>query len=126
MELANSVDKKRKLMSMLVTDSDNNNDTLTLIEKQHLKEKLNKANKTISEQKTEIQDLKYQITLVKRESVNQINNLMNTIEKKDEQIKNLKEQIKNLFCPTCKKQLNPVNNTLLDKNTKVKKFKLID
>ena len=122
MELANSVDKKRKSMSIIATDNCNNNDTLTQIEKSQLKEKLNKANKTISEQKSEIQDLKYQITLVKSESVNQINNLMNNIEKKDEQIKNLKGKIKNLFCPNCKKQLNPVNNSLLNKITKFQKI----
>lgn len=64
--------------------------------------------------------------MVKSDSINQINNLMNTIEKKDEQIKQLKEQIENIFCPNCKKKLNPQNNSLLDKNIKFKTFHLIN
>lgn len=50
-ELANSIDKTRKTMSIIVTDSSNNNDALTLEENRELKEKLNIANKTILEQK---------------------------------------------------------------------------
>ena len=53
-----------------------------------------KANKTADEQKFEIQELKDKITMAKSESMNQIQNLMDTIEKKDKQIKELKEQIK--------------------------------
>ena len=126
-QLTNSVDKTRKKMSIIVTDVYyNNNNALILKENKELKEQLNKANKDILEQKAEIEDLKYQITLDKSESVNQINNLLDTIEKKDEQIKQLKEQIKNSLCPNCKKQLNTNNNSIINNNIKFKTFHLIN
>lgn len=126
-ELANTVDKTRKIMSIIVINSSDNNDSLIQKEDIELKEKLNKANKTITEQKAEIQDLKYQITIIKSENINQINNdLMNIIEKKDEQINQLKEQIKNIICPKCKEKLDPQNNFLLNKNINIKTFHLIN
>ena len=113
-------------MSIIVIYISGNNDSLTQKEIIELKEKLNKANKAIVDQKAEIQDLKYQITMVKSDSINQINNLMNTIEKKDEQINQLKEQIKNIFCPKCKEKVVPQNNFLSDKSIKIKTFNLIN
>ena len=50
----------------------------------------------MAEKDAEIEDLKYKITMIKSESVNQVNNLMNTIEKKDEQIKSLKKKLDSL------------------------------
>ena len=92
--LANSLDKTRKTISIIVTEKEEDNNALLLKENKELKEKLNKANKTIEEQKTEINELKYKITMIKSEGMNQINSLMETIEKKDKQIKELKEQLK--------------------------------
>ena len=92
--LANSVDKTRKTISIIVTEKEEDNNALLIKENKELKEKLNKANKTIEEQKIEINELKYKITMVKSEGMNQINSLMETIEKKDKQIKELKEQLK--------------------------------
>ena len=123
-ELANHVDKTRKIMSIIVIDNFDNNTSLIHNENGELKEKLKEANKTISEQRKEIQDLKHQITLVKNESSNQINNLLDANKKKDEEINQLKEQIKNISCPKCKEKLNPQNNFLSNKNIKNKKFHL--
>ena len=67
---------------------------MILKENKELKEKLIKMNKTIKELKEVIQELKYQIIMAKSESMNQIQNLMDTIEKKDEQIRKLKGQSK--------------------------------
>ena len=92
-ELGNQIDKERKIISIIATDISGDNDSLSQKENIELKEKLNKANKTINEQKSEIQDLKYKITMVKSDTINQINNLMNTIENKNEQINQLKEKI---------------------------------
>ena len=92
--LANSIDKTRKIISIIVDENDADNNALLIKENKELKEKLNKANKTIEEQKIEINELKYKITMVKSEGMNQINSLMETIEKKDKQIKELKEQLK--------------------------------
>ena len=79
-ELANSFDKTRKKLSILVIDNYFNNASLNQNENKELKEKLDKANKTILEQKREIQDLKYQMNLYENENINQINDLMNSIE----------------------------------------------
>ena len=125
-ELASQIDKSRKIMSILVIDNYDNNESSIQNWNIKLKEKLDKANKTISEQKAEIQDLKYQITMNKSESISQINNLMNTIEKKDEQINKLKEQIKNIYCPKCKEKINLNNNILFKNDKKIKKFHLIN
>ena len=84
---------------------------------------MRKANKTISTQKSEIQDLKYQITMNKNESIKQINNLMNIIEKKDEQINQLKEKLKNIYCPKCKEkfypQVTPAVIVLIEKDDEI-------
>ena len=93
--LANSFDKKRKIISLIVTDQYAKNDSKLIKENKELKEKLLEAYKKIEEQKQEIEDLKYKMTITKSEGMTQINNLMNIIENKDKQIKELKANLKN-------------------------------
>ena len=93
--LANSFDKERKIISLIVTDQYAKNDSKLIKENKELKEKLLEAYKKIEEQKQEIEDLKYKMTITKSEGMNQINNLMNIIEKKDKQIMELKANSKN-------------------------------
>ena len=88
--LANSFDKERKIISLLVTDQYAKNDSKLIKENKELKEKLLAAYKKIEEQKQEIEDLKYKITITKSEGMNQINKLMSIIENKDKQIMELK------------------------------------
>ena len=90
MGLANSIDRKRKIMSLIVIDNATKNESVFLKEIKVLKEKLNEANIIINEQKEKILELKYKITMTKSEDMNQINSLMNIIKKKDEEIKLLK------------------------------------
>ena len=92
-ELANSIDKKRKIISIVVNDilnKDNNSELLK--ENKELKEKLNEANKTIEELKKENQDLKYEITKIKSEGMTQVNSLMEIIKNKDKEINQLKDK----------------------------------
>lgn len=89
-ELANSLDKKRKIMSIIVTDAYAKNDSLLLKENKELKDKINKLNKKIEEQNTEIQELKYKITMIKSENMKKMNDLMDIIDKKDKEIAVLK------------------------------------
>ena len=93
--LANSFDKERKIISLIVTDQYAKNDSKLIKENKELKEKLLEAYKKIEEQKQEIEDLKYKMTITKSEGMNQINNLMNIIENKDKQIMELKANSKN-------------------------------
>ena len=93
--LANNFDKKRKIISIIATDNYAGKDSNLIMENKVLKEKLTNAIKKKEEKKTEIQELKYKLAMTKSESVNQINNLMNTIEKKDEEIKQLNMKLKN-------------------------------
>ena len=93
--LANNLDKKRKIISIIATDNYAGKDSNLIMENKVLKEKLTNAIKKKEEKKTEIQELKYKLAMTKSESVNQINNLMNTIEKKDEEIKQLNMKLKN-------------------------------
>ena len=96
-KLANSIDKERKIISIIVTDDeqkDNNSELLK--ENKELKEKLNEANKIIEEQKKEIQELKYEITKIKSEGITQVNSLIELIEKKDKENKQLKENKNNI------------------------------
>lgn len=96
-KLANSIDKERKIISIIVTDDeqkDNNSELLK--ENKELKEKLNEANKIIEEQKKEIQELKYEITKIKSEGITQVNSLIELIEKKDKDNKQLKENKNNI------------------------------
>ena len=88
--LANSFDKERKIISLLVTDQYAKNDSKLIKENKELKEKLLAAYKKIEEQKQEIEDLKYKMTITKSEGMNQINKLMSIIENKDKQIMELK------------------------------------
>ena len=88
--LANSFDKERKIISLLVTDQYAKNDSKLIKENKELKEKLLGAYKKIEEQKQEIEDLKYKMTITKSEGMNQINKLMSIIENKDKQIMELK------------------------------------
>ena len=90
--LANSFDKERKIISLIVTDQYAKNDSKLIKENKELKEKLLEAYKKIEEQKQEIEDLKYKVTITKSEGMTQINNLMNIIENKDKQIKELKNK----------------------------------
>jgi molybdopterin converting factor small subunit len=89
-ELANSLDKKRKIMSIIVTDAYAKNDSLLLKENKELKDKINKLNKKIEEQNTEIQESKYKITMIKSENMKKMNDLMDIIDKKDKEIAVLK------------------------------------
>ena len=92
-ELANSIDKKRKIISIVVNDilnKDNNSELLK--ENKELKEKLNEVNKTIEELKKENQDLKYEITKIKSEGMTQVNSLMEIIKNKDKEINQLKDK----------------------------------
>ena len=93
--LANSIDKKRKIISIIATNNYAGNNSNLILENKQLKEKLTKAYKTKDELKAEIQELKYKISMAKSENMNQINNLMNTIEQKDEEIKKLNMKLKN-------------------------------
>ena len=96
-KLANSIDKERKIISIIVIDDeqkDNNSELLK--ENKELKEKLNEANKIIEEQKKEIQELKYEITKIKSEGITQVNSLIELIEKKDKDNKQLKENKNNI------------------------------
>ena len=96
-KLANSIDKERKIISIIVNDDvqkDNNSELLK--ENKELKEKLNEANKIIEEQKKEIQELKYEITKIKSEGITQVNSLIELIEKKDKENKQLKENKNNI------------------------------
>ena len=115
--LANTIDRNRKIMSIIVSDlyrSGNNFQKEIIL----LKEKLNEANKIIEQQKEEIQDLKYKITMIKSENMNQLNNLMNIIEKKDEKINQLKEQINSLN--------SNINNSSRDQSMFFEERKLSD
>jgi len=95
--LANSFDRQRKIISVIVTDNYyKGNNTIILKEVKELKEKLNEANKTIEELKKENQDLKYEITKIKSEGMTQVNSLMEIIEKKDKEIKQLKDKPNNI------------------------------
>ena len=92
-ELANSIDKERKIISIVVNDIFNeNNNSIILKENKELKEKLNEANKTIEELKKENQDLKYQISMIKSEGMTQVNSLMEIIKNKDKEINQLKDK----------------------------------
>jgi len=95
LNLANSFDKKRKVISLIVTEQYAKKDSKLIIENKELKDKLLKANKKIEEQKQEIEELKYKMTMIKSEGMNQINNLMKNIEDKEKQIKELKANSKN-------------------------------
>ena len=95
--IANSIDKQRKIISIVVTDNNSKDNNSELIKEiKELKEKWIKANKTIDEKNAEIEELKYKITMIKSESMNQVNNLLDSIEKKDEQIKSLKKELETL------------------------------
>ena len=95
LNLANSIDKKRKVISLIVFEQYAKNDSKFIKENKELKDKLFQAYKKIDEQKEEIEELKYKMTIIKSESMNQINNLMKTIEDKEKQIKELKANSKN-------------------------------
>ena len=91
--LANSFDRQRKIISVIVTDNYyKGNNTMILKEVKELKEKLNEANKTIEELKKENQDLKYEITKIKSEGMTQVNSLMEIIKNKDKEINQLKDK----------------------------------
>ncbi len=91
--LVNSFDRQRKVISVIVTDNYYKGDnSMYLKENKELKEKLIEANKTIEKQNKEIQDLKYQISMIKSEGMTQINSLMEIIDKKDKQINQLKDK----------------------------------
>lgn len=98
--LANSLDKQRKTISILVIDAYAKNESIESIymnENKDLKNKLNRANIIIQNQQAEIQNLKNEITNIKNEYINQINDLLNINDQKDDQIKKLKEQLNNLI-----------------------------
>ena len=63
----------------------------------NLKDKLNKANKIINKQNIEIQDLKKQLNYsLKNIDLNQINNLQNEINIKNNQLEQLRQQLQNI------------------------------
>ena len=94
--LANSIDKQRKTISILVTDMYVKNESIYIKQNQNLKNKLNRANVIIENEQAEIQNLKNEITNIKNEDISQINDLLNIIDQKDEIIKKLKEQLNNI------------------------------
>ena len=83
-DLANSFDKQRKVISIIVYDNEQRQDCNSELLRKYneVKEKLNRANKIIEEQKAEIEELKYKLTMTKSVDMNQINKLMDEIEKK--------------------------------------------
>ena len=93
--LANSIDRQRKILTIVVTDAYAKNQTIYINQIKALKDNLNNYKITIEKQNEEIQNLKYQIAMIKSEDTNKINNLLNIIEQKDEQIKKLKEHLNN-------------------------------
>ena len=102
-QLANSIDRQRKIISIIVTDIYNNSNTFAVLnENKKLKEKIIEANQKIEAQKKEIQELKYQISMIKSEGMTQVNSLVEIIDKKDKQIKQLRDKPNN-------KNVNSVN-----------------
>ena len=93
--LANPIDRQRKIITIVVTDAYAKNQTIYINQIKALKDNLNSSKIIIEKQNEEIQNLKYQIAMIKSEDTNKINNLLNIIEQKDEQIKKLKEQLNN-------------------------------
>ena len=91
-ELANSIDKERKIMSIVVNDINDKDNSIILKENKELKKKLNESNKTIENLKKEIEELKYQISKIKSEGMIQANSLMEIIKNKDKEINQLKEK----------------------------------
>ena len=91
--LANSIDRQRKIITIVVTEAYAKNQTIYINQIKTLKDNLNSYKIMIEKQNEEIQNLKYQIAMIKSEDTNKINNLLNIIEQKDEQIKKLKEQL---------------------------------
>ena len=81
-----------------------------------LKEKLNKANKIISNQVIENQELKNQINSIKNIDNNQINNLKNDIINKNNEINQLKQQLENLN----------LNNNGIEKQINVKDMRCVN
>ena len=105
-ELANLFDKSRKTLSIIAIDTYYNNDYSIIKEIKELKEKLNKANESKLKKNKEIQDFKDKLIFIESERINQIKDLKNTIENKDQQIKQLQKQIKNMLCSKCKEKMN--------------------
>ncbi len=93
--LVNPFDRQRKIISVIVTNNYyiGNNNSFILNDYNKLKAKLIEANKIIEKQNKEIQEMKYQISMVKSEGMTQINSLMEIIDKKDKQIKQLNDKI---------------------------------
>ncbi len=60
-----------------------------------MKDKLNKANKIITKQQLEIEELKNQITSLKSIDNNEINKIKNELNKKDIELNQLKQKIQN-------------------------------
>ena len=84
-----------------------------------LKEKLNKANKIIDNQRIEIQALKEKINSFKNLGNNQINNLKNDIINKNNKINQLEQQIKNMNLNNVR---NNLNNQINREDIKVVNF----
>ena len=95
-ELANSLDKKRLMISIIVTDCEKDDNSILLKEIKKLKEQLAKGQNIIENQKKEIEELKYKVTLTKSEGMTQINSLMKIIEEKDQLIEKLKSKPKKI------------------------------
>ena len=98
----------------------NNNINKNIYENEikELKEKLNKANKIIDQKNIEIQDLKNQINSLKNLSDNnQINDLKNEINIKNNQINELKHKLENINLNN-----NGINEQINKKDIKVVNF----
>ena len=85
------------MISIIVTDCENDDNSILLKEIKKLKEQLAKGQNIIENQKKEIEELKYKVTLTKSKGMTQINSLMKIIEEKDQLIENLKSKPKKLI-----------------------------
>ena len=101
-------------------NSQNTGVNINLYEKEikELKEKLNKANKIIERQTLEIQELNNQINKLRNiDNNNQINNLKNEINIKNNQINELKQKLENINLNN-----NGINEQINKKDIKVVSF----
>ena len=101
-------------------NSQNTGVNINLYEKEikELKEKLNKANKIIEKQTLEIQELNNQINKLRNiDNNNQINNLKNEINIKNNQINELKQKLENINLNN-----NGINEQINKKDIKVVSF----
>ena len=74
--LANPIDRQRKIITIVVTEAYAKNQSIYINQIKALKDNLNSSKIIIEKQNEEIQNLKYQIAMIKSEDTNKINNLL--------------------------------------------------